>query len=67
MGRQPLKLLKLLLPIVRIVKALFQSDGIVKGIEDQLFLIDSKQLAKQTKYDELLKMKRLLKRNYFDF
>ncbi|MFC9599828.1 hypothetical protein ACFTQL_18430 [Peribacillus butanolivorans] len=26
-----------------------------------------KQLGKQTKYDELLKMKRLLKRNYFDF
>ncbi|KQU25299.1 hypothetical protein ASG65_16390 [Bacillus sp. Leaf13] len=48
-------------------KALFQSDEIVKGIEDQLFLIDSKQLAKQTKYEELLKMKRVLKRNYFDF
>lgn len=48
-------------------KALFQSDEIVKEIEDQLFLIDTKQLAKQTTYDELLKRKRLLKRNYFDF
>ncbi|MFE0505157.1 YokU family protein [Peribacillus butanolivorans] len=48
-------------------KALFQSDEIVKEIEDQLFLIDSKQLGKQTTYDELLKMKRVLKRNYFDF
>ncbi|MFE4430105.1 hypothetical protein ACFY5J_01880 [Peribacillus butanolivorans] len=26
-----------------------------------------KQLGKQKAYDELLKMKRLLKRNYFDF
>ncbi|MFF2497963.1 YokU family protein [Peribacillus sp. NPDC058075] len=47
--------------------ALFQSDEIVKEIENQLFLIDSKQLGKQTTYDELLKMKRVLKRNYFDF
>ena len=47
--------------------AFFQSDEIVKEIENQLFLIDSKQLEKQTTYDELLKMKRVLKRNYFDF
>ena len=47
--------------------ALFQNDGIVKEIEDQLFLIDTKQLEKQTTYEELLKMKRMLKRNYFDF
>ncbi|WP_397270419.1 hypothetical protein [Peribacillus simplex] len=26
-----------------------------------------KQLEKQTKYSELMNMKRLLKRNYFDF
>ncbi|TKH05593.1 YokU family protein [Peribacillus simplex] len=47
--------------------ALFQSDEIVKEIENQLFLIDSKQLEKQTTYSELMNMKRLLKRNYFDF
>ncbi|MGG4264659.1 YokU family protein [Peribacillus simplex] len=47
--------------------ALFQSDETTKEIEDQLFLIDKKQLGKQTTYDELLKMKRVLKRNYFDF
>jgi len=35
-------------------------------IENQLFLIDTKQLGKTT-YDELLKMKRLLKRDYFVF
>ncbi|WP_071394503.1 YokU family protein [Bacillus tuaregi] len=48
-------------------RALFQSDELVKQIEDQLFLIDTKQLGKQTTYDELMNMKRLLKRNYFDF
>ncbi|MFE3973329.1 MULTISPECIES: YokU family protein [unclassified Peribacillus] len=47
--------------------ALFQSDETTKEIEDQLFLIDKKQLGKQTTYDGLLKMKRVLKRNYFDF
>lgn len=47
--------------------ALFQRDEIVKEIEDQLFLIDTKELAKQTTYEKLLKMKRMLKRNYFDF
>jgi uncharacterized YokU family protein len=48
-------------------RALFQSDEIVKEIEDQLFLIDAKQLGNQTTFDELLKMPRLLKQNYFDF
>ncbi|MFJ7745861.1 YokU family protein [Peribacillus sp. NPDC097295] len=47
--------------------ALFQDDQIVKEIEDQLFLIDTKQLEKQTTYEELINMKRMLKRNYFDF
>ncbi|MBT2664371.1 YokU family protein [Bacillus sp. ISL-4] len=47
--------------------AFFQSDEIVKEIENQLFLIDSKQLEKQTKNSKLMNMKRLLKHNYFDF
>lgn len=47
--------------------ALFQSDEVVQKIEEQLFLIDTKQLSPQTVYEDLLKMKRLLKRNYFDF
>ena len=47
--------------------ALFQRDEVVKEIEDQLFLIDTKHLEKQTTYEQLLKMKRMLKRNYFDF
>lgn len=48
-------------------RALFQSDEVVKDIENQLFLIDTQQLGRQTTFDELMKMKRLLKRNYFDF
>jgi uncharacterized YokU family protein len=48
-------------------RALFQSDEVVEKIEEQLFLIDTKQLASQTTYEDLMKMKRLLKRNYFDF
>lgn len=46
---------------------IYQTDSTVKEIEDQLFLIDTKQLTKQIAYDELMKIKRLLKRNYFDF
>ncbi len=48
-------------------RALFQSDEVVEKIEEQLFLIDTKQLGSQTTYEDLLKVKRLLKRNYFDF
>ena len=48
-------------------QALFQTDETTKEIEDQLFLIDTKQLGKQTTYEELMKIKRVLKRNYFDF
>lgn len=48
-------------------RALFQSDEVVKEIEEQLFLIDTAQLGRQTTYEALLKMNRLLKRNYFDF
>lgn len=46
---------------------IYQEDTIVKEIEDQLFLIDTKQLDKEIAYDELMALPRLLKRNYFDF
>jgi uncharacterized YokU family protein len=48
-------------------RSLFQCDEVVQKIEEQLFLIDTKQLGSQTAYDNLMKMNRLLKRNYFDF
>ncbi|EMA6344241.1 YokU family protein [Bacillus cytotoxicus] len=45
----------------------YQPDHIVKEIEDQLFLIYTKDLPKQLTYEELMERPRLLKRNYFDF
>ncbi|RFU65434.1 YokU family protein [Peribacillus glennii] len=48
-------------------KAKFQSDETVKEIEDQLFLINTGKLGKSTSFEELMKIERLLKRNYFDF
>ncbi|MDP4162550.1 MAG: YokU family protein [Bacillota bacterium] len=48
-------------------KMAYQSTQLVKEIEDQLFLIETKALNKTITYAELMKMPRLLKRNYFDF
>jgi uncharacterized YokU family protein len=45
----------------------YQTEEMVKQIEDQLFLINTKQLAKSITYTELMNQQRLLKRNYFDF
>ncbi|KMY44425.1 hypothetical protein AC622_09325 [Bacillus sp. FJAT-27916] len=46
---------------------IYQTDEQVKEIEDQLFLIDTKELEKSLTFQELMEKKRLLKRNYFDF
>lgn len=46
---------------------IYQSEPIIKEIEDQLFLIDCSQIGKTITYMELMKRPRLLKRNYFDF
>ncbi len=45
----------------------YQTELITKEIEDQLFLIDTKKLAKVITFEELMEQPRLLKRNYFDF
>lgn len=45
----------------------YQNEEITKVIEDQLFLIDTSKIGKRIDYNELLKIPRLLKRNYFDF
>ncbi|PWW30204.1 putative YokU family protein [Cytobacillus oceanisediminis] len=45
----------------------YQSDDLVKEIEDQLFLIDTKKIGKEISYTKLMEQPRLLKRNYFDF
>jgi uncharacterized YokU family protein len=46
---------------------IYQSERIVKEIEDQLFLINCNQVGKVISYEELMKIPRLLKKNYFDF
>jgi uncharacterized YokU family protein len=46
---------------------IYQSESIIKAIEDQLFLIDCKNLEKIISYETLMKKPRLLKKNYFDF
>ncbi|NRD76541.1 YokU family protein [Bacillus sp. BRMEA1] len=45
----------------------YQSDEMVKEIEDQLFLINTTKLEKSMTYETLMAVPRILKRNYFDF
>lgn len=45
----------------------YQTDSITKEIEDQLFLVDTKNIGKTISFKELMAIPRLLKRNYFDF
>ncbi|WP_462411913.1 YokU family protein [Neobacillus sp. Marseille-QA0830] len=45
----------------------YQSEKIVKEIEDQLFLIDCRKIGKAISFPELMAIPRLLKKNYFDF
>ncbi|MGG5253928.1 YokU family protein [Neobacillus sp. SM06] len=45
----------------------FLDEQIIKEIEDQLLLIDTKQLGKTITYQDLMKLPRRLKKNYFDF
>lgn len=45
----------------------YQPEEIVKSIEDQLMLINTKGLDRRITYGELMKLPRILKRNYFDF
>ncbi|MFT4414078.1 YokU family protein [Fredinandcohnia humi] len=45
----------------------YQEESIINEIEDQLMLIDTKQLDKKLSYEELLSVPKLLKRNYFRY
>ncbi|HEY2421383.1 MAG TPA: YokU family protein [Neobacillus sp.] len=45
----------------------YQSEQVIKEIENQLFLIDCKQIGKIIRYEELMNLPKLLKKNYFDF
>ncbi|MBP2241230.1 putative YokU family protein [Cytobacillus eiseniae] len=45
----------------------YQTDLLVKEIEDQLFLINTNEIGPETSFENLMAQPRLLKRNYFDF
>jgi uncharacterized YokU family protein len=45
----------------------YQPDTVIKEIEDQLFLIDTRKIGNIISFKELMELPRLLKRNYFDF
>lgn len=45
----------------------YQPESIIKEIEDQLFLVDTKKIDSSITFKELKELPRLLKRNYFDF
>lgn len=48
-------------------KMIYQDEGLIKEIENQLFLIDTKQIGDKISYSDLMNRPRLLKKNYFDF
>lgn len=48
-------------------QAIYQTDEMVKEIENQLFIIDTKKVERSLTYKELMNKPKLLKRNYFDF
>jgi uncharacterized YokU family protein len=45
----------------------YQSEDVIKEIEDQLFLVDTKKIGSSIRFWELMELPKLLKRNYFDF
>jgi uncharacterized YokU family protein len=45
----------------------YQPDNVIKEIEDQLFLVDTKLIGNTISFKELIELPRLLKKNYFDF
>ncbi|MBM7584231.1 putative YokU family protein [Bacillus pakistanensis] len=45
----------------------YQPEEIVSEIEDQLYLIDTSKIGKVITHEELMKIPRFLKKNYFRF
>jgi uncharacterized YokU family protein len=46
---------------------IYQKEEVIKQIEDQLFLVDTKKIGKSIRFEELMVLPRLLKKNHFDF
>ncbi|WP_348981327.1 YokU family protein [Bacillus sp. DNRA2] len=53
--------------ICQVCGMVYQPDNIIKEIEDQLFLVDTKKIDSSITFQGLMELPRLLKRNYFDF
>lgn len=51
----------------KVCMMVYQEEKVIKEIEDQLFLVDTKIIGDTISFKELIDMPRLLKRNYFDF
>jgi uncharacterized YokU family protein len=45
----------------------YQEEKLIKEIENQLFLIDTKKLEKSLTFKQFMEKPKILKRNYFDF
>lgn len=45
----------------------YQEESVIKQIEDQLYLINTKELERIISFKNLMDLPRLLKKNYFDF
>lgn len=45
----------------------YQPENFIEEIEDQLMLIDTKQIGKTIPFQQLMQLPRMLKRNYFKF
>ncbi|MEK4147674.1 MULTISPECIES: YokU family protein [Robertmurraya] len=53
--------------VCRACGMVYQDESVVKEIEDQLYLINTKNLEDIITFKDLMEKPRLLKKNYFDF
>lgn len=66
-GSRAIQITKTPAIICKECEMVYQEDKVIKEIEDQLFLVDTKQMGNTISFKELMEIPRLLKRNYFDF
>ncbi|WP_102274890.1 YokU family protein [Cytobacillus massiliigabonensis] len=66
-GTRAIKIIDVPSTICHDCQMIYQSDLLVKEIEDQLFLINTNEIGTETSFSNLMAQPRLLKRNYFDF
>ena len=66
-GSRAIKISEVPSVICKDCRMVYQTDVLVKEIEDQLFLINTKVIGQETNFTALMAQPRLLKRNYFDF